>query len=58
MSSACVVCGGVDGADACASITASAYLPQPQGKTALISGLNYISRIFAVRPSDPAHAAR
>jgi len=30
------------------SITASAYLPQPQGKTALVSGLNYISRIFAL----------
>jgi hypothetical protein len=26
----------------------SAYLPQPRGKTALVSGLNYISRIFAL----------
>lgn len=30
------------------SITPSAYLPQPHGKTALVSGLNYISRIFAL----------
>lgn len=30
------------------SITPSAYLPQPQGKTAIVSGLNYISRIFAL----------
>ena len=30
------------------SITPSAYLPQPHGKTAIISGLNYISRIFAL----------
>lgn len=30
------------------SITKTAYLPQPPGKTALISGLNYISRIFAL----------
>ena len=30
------------------SITQSAYLPQPHGKTALVSGLNYISRIFAL----------
>lgn len=29
-------------------ITSSAYLPQPHGKTALVSGLNYISRIFAL----------
>ncbi|KAI0338895.1 hypothetical protein BDW22DRAFT_1415318 [Trametopsis cervina] len=29
-------------------ITPSAYLPQPQGKTALVSGLNYTSRIFAL----------
>lgn len=29
-------------------ITTSAYLPQPQGKTAIVSGLNYISRIFAL----------
>ncbi|EMD31417.1 hypothetical protein CERSUDRAFT_89102 [Gelatoporia subvermispora B] len=29
-------------------ITQSAYLPQPHGKTALVSGLNYISRIFAL----------
>lgn len=29
-------------------ITTSAYLPQPHGKTAMISGLNYISRIFAL----------
>lgn len=29
-------------------ITPSAYLPQPHGKTALVSGLNYISRIFAL----------
>lgn len=30
------------------SITSTAYLPQPPGKTALISGLNYITRIFAL----------
>ena len=30
------------------SITHSAYLPQPHGKTAIVSGLNYISRIFAL----------
>ena len=30
------------------SITPSAYLPQPQGKTAIVSGLNYTSRIFAL----------
>jgi hypothetical protein len=30
------------------SITSSAYLPQPVGKTSLVSGLNYISRIFAL----------
>lgn len=30
------------------SIIHSAYLPQPRGKTALVSGLNYISRIFAL----------
>jgi hypothetical protein len=30
------------------SITHMAYLPQPPGKTAIISGLNYISRIFAL----------
>ncbi|KAJ7043966.1 fungal-specific transcription factor domain-containing protein [Mycena alexandri] len=29
-------------------ITPSAYLPQPQGKTAIVSGLNYTSRIFAL----------
>ncbi|KAE9394901.1 hypothetical protein BT96DRAFT_886204 [Gymnopus androsaceus JB14] len=29
-------------------ITPSAYLPQPHGKTAVVSGLNYISRIFAL----------
>ncbi|KAG1745856.1 fungal-specific transcription factor domain-containing protein [Suillus paluster] len=29
-------------------IIPSAYLPQPRGKTALVSGLNYISRIFAL----------
>ncbi|KAI6166598.1 fungal-specific transcription factor domain-containing protein [Pisolithus thermaeus] len=29
-------------------ITRNAYLPQPQGKTSIISGLNYISRIFAL----------
>ncbi|KAG7088236.1 hypothetical protein E1B28_012251 [Marasmius oreades] len=29
-------------------ITPSAYLPQPAGKTAVVSGLNYISRIFAL----------
>ncbi|EPS98453.1 hypothetical protein FOMPIDRAFT_1031471 [Fomitopsis schrenkii] len=29
-------------------ITHSAYLPQPHGKTAIVSGLNYISRIFAL----------
>lgn len=30
------------------SITPSAYLPQPHGKTAIVSGLNYISRLFAL----------
>jgi hypothetical protein len=30
------------------SITPSAYLPQPHGKTSLVSGLNYITRIFAL----------
>ena len=30
------------------SITPTAYLSQPHGKTALISGLNYLSRIFAL----------
>lgn len=30
------------------SITASTYLPQPPGKTAIVSGLNYTSRIFAL----------
>ncbi|KIK94343.1 hypothetical protein PAXRUDRAFT_143066 [Paxillus rubicundulus Ve08.2h10] len=29
-------------------ITPSAYLPQPHGRTAIVSGLNYISRIFAL----------
>lgn len=29
-------------------ISATAYLGQPPGKTALVSGLNYISRIFAL----------
>lgn len=29
-------------------ITPSAYLPQPHGKTAIVSGLNYCSRIFAL----------
>ncbi|GLB38250.1 putative fungal specific transcription factor [Lyophyllum shimeji] len=29
-------------------ITPSAYLPQPHGKTATVSGLNYISRLFAL----------
>ncbi|KAJ7600962.1 fungal-specific transcription factor domain-containing protein [Mycena floridula] len=29
-------------------ITPSSYLPQPHGKTALVSGLNYISRLFAL----------
>ncbi|TFY82613.1 hypothetical protein EWM64_g1401 [Hericium alpestre] len=29
-------------------ITPSAYLPQPHGKTSLVSGLNYITRIFAL----------
>ncbi|KAF9077532.1 fungal-specific transcription factor domain-containing protein [Rhodocollybia butyracea] len=29
-------------------ITPSAYLPQPHGKTAVVSGLNYTSRIFAL----------
>jgi hypothetical protein len=32
----------------CYSITSSAYLPQPHGKTAIVSGLNYTSRIFAL----------
>lgn len=30
------------------SITPNGILPQPAGKTAIISGLNYISRIFAL----------
>jgi hypothetical protein len=30
------------------SITHTTYLPQPPGKTAIISGLNYTSRIFAL----------
>ena len=30
------------------SITTTAYLPQPHGKTAIVSGLNYTSRIFAL----------
>jgi hypothetical protein len=30
------------------SITPGAYLPQPHGKTAIVSGLNYTSRIFAL----------
>lgn len=30
------------------SITPNGILPQPPGKTAIISGLNYISRIFAL----------
>jgi len=30
------------------SITPTAYLPQPHGKTAIVSGLNYISRLFAL----------
>ena len=30
------------------SITTSAYLSQPHGKTAIVSGLNYTSRIFAL----------
>jgi hypothetical protein len=30
------------------SITHNAYLPQPLGKTAIVSGLNFISRIFAL----------
>ena len=34
--------------DVLLSITPSAYLPQPQGKTAIVSGLNYTSRIFAL----------
>lgn len=29
-------------------ITPTAYLPQPHGKTAILSGLNYCSRIFAL----------
>ncbi|KAF4617490.1 hypothetical protein D9613_006076 [Agrocybe pediades] len=29
-------------------ITPTAYLPQPHGKTAIVSGLNYTSRIFAL----------
>ncbi|KZV64373.1 hypothetical protein PENSPDRAFT_656617 [Peniophora sp. CONT] len=29
-------------------ITPSAYLPQPHGKTSLVSGLNFITRIFAL----------
>ncbi|KIK69662.1 hypothetical protein GYMLUDRAFT_34056 [Collybiopsis luxurians FD-317 M1] len=29
-------------------ITPNAYLPQPHGKTAVVSGLNYTSRIFAL----------
>lgn len=34
--------------DVCLSITHSAYVHQPQGQTALVTGLNYISRIFAL----------
>ena len=30
------------------SITLNAYLPQPNGKTPVVSGLNYSSRIFAL----------
>lgn len=30
------------------SITPTGILPQPHGKTAIVSGLNYISRIFAL----------
>lgn len=30
------------------SITQNAYLPQPNGKTAIVSGLNYSSRLFAL----------
>jgi hypothetical protein len=30
------------------SITANTILPQPHGKTAILSGLNYITRIFAL----------
>jgi hypothetical protein len=30
------------------SITLNAYMPQPNGKTAIVSGLNYSSRIFAL----------
>ena len=30
------------------SITSSGFLPQPAGKTAIVSGLNYITRIFAL----------
>lgn len=30
------------------SITPSAYLPQPHGKPSLVSGLNYMTRIFAL----------
>jgi len=30
------------------SITTAAYLSQPQGKAAIVSGLNHISRIFAL----------
>lgn len=30
------------------SITPNGILPQPHGKTAIVSGLNYISRIFAL----------
>ena len=30
------------------SITPNGILPQPGGKTAIVSGLNYISRIFAL----------
>lgn len=30
------------------SITARAILPQPPHKTAIISGFNYVSRIFAL----------
>lgn len=34
--------------DLICSITSTAILPQPAGKTAIVSGLNYITRIFAL----------
>jgi hypothetical protein len=49
MNSACRrLIAGCDANAPIPSITPSAYLPQPHGKTAIVSGLNYTSRIFAL----------